>query len=297
EPLVQEKVPPRLFEMATSDLFYYGGNQYLVYADRTSGFSLIAKYNGDPSASEVIKDLRHFFSLMGVPNILRSDNGPQYASEEMKEFLKKWGTTHRPSSLHNPQSNGHAEATVKTVKQLLAKVDGDIKDEDLSADILELRNTPRVDGCSPAQTLFGRPLRSQVPCHWRSFTPKWQPKSEDAYMKRLENAAKAKMYYDRSTRIRKHLSVGDKVLVQDTSRKRWNKVATIVESGFRRYRIKLPSGRTLWRNMKFLRKLHTTFDNEDDDRPANTNSKSNANDHPRRSNRNRRKSKHFNDHE
>ncbi|QQP37755.1 Uncharacterized protein FKW44_018142 [Caligus rogercresseyi] len=69
EPLVQEKIPPRPFEMATSDLFYYGGNQYLIYADRTSGFPLIAKYNGDPSASDVIKDLRRFFSLMGVPNI------------------------------------------------------------------------------------------------------------------------------------------------------------------------------------------------------------------------------------
>ncbi|QQP41372.1 Uncharacterized protein FKW44_015720, partial [Caligus rogercresseyi] len=88
EPLVQEKIPLRPFEMATSDLFYYGGNQYLVYADRTSGFPLIAKYNGDPSASDVIKDLRRFFSLMGVPNILRSDNGPQYASEEMKKFSR-----------------------------------------------------------------------------------------------------------------------------------------------------------------------------------------------------------------
>ncbi|QQP36166.1 Uncharacterized protein FKW44_021175 [Caligus rogercresseyi] len=144
----------------------------------------------------------------------------------------------------------------------------DIKDEAFSAGILELRNTPRADGCSPAQTLFGRPLRSQIPCHWRSFTPKWQPKAEDAIEKRLENAAKAKMYYDRSTRVRKHLSAGDKVLVQDTSTKRWDKVATIVESGFRRYRITFPSGQTLWRNLKFLRKLPTTFETEDDDRPV-----------------------------
>ncbi|QQP41373.1 Uncharacterized protein FKW44_015721, partial [Caligus rogercresseyi] len=37
-------------------------------------------------------------------------------------------------------------ATVKTIKHLLAKVDGDIKDEAFSASILELRNTPRADG-------------------------------------------------------------------------------------------------------------------------------------------------------
>ncbi|QQP56798.1 Uncharacterized protein FKW44_001582, partial [Caligus rogercresseyi] len=87
-------------------------------------------------------------------------------------------------------------------------------------------------------------------------------------------------WLDRSTRVRKHLSAGDKVLVQDTSTKRWDKVATIVESGFRRYRITFPSGQTLWRNLKFLRKLPTTFETEDDDRPVKTNS--NSNDHPRR---------------
>ncbi|QQP58118.1 Uncharacterized protein FKW44_003332 [Caligus rogercresseyi] len=36
EPLVQEKVPPRPFEMATSDLSYYGGDQYLPTVNQDS---------------------------------------------------------------------------------------------------------------------------------------------------------------------------------------------------------------------------------------------------------------------
>ncbi|QQP39108.1 Uncharacterized protein FKW44_019885, partial [Caligus rogercresseyi] len=204
-------------------------------------------------------------------------NGPTIPSEEMKKSSRS-GRIHRPSSPHNPQSNGHAEATVKTIKHLLAKVDGDIKDEAFSAGILELRNTPRADGCSPAQTLFGRSSSFTRPMPLALFHTQVQPKAEDAIKKRLENAAKAKMYYDRSTRVRKHLSAGDKVLVQDTSTKRWVKVATSWK-WFRRYRITFPSGRTLWRNMRFLRKLPTTFETEMMTVLSTpTQSKSNAND-------------------
>ena len=40
----------------------------------------------------------------------------------------------------------------------------------LDRGLLELRNTPRADGRSPAQVLFGYPLRSgSVPMHHRAY--------------------------------------------------------------------------------------------------------------------------------
>ncbi|XP_059084410.1 uncharacterized protein LOC131881541 [Tigriopus californicus] len=258
EPLVQEPLPSRPFEIVTSDLFQFGSHHFLVYADRLSGYPLLSRFPSNPSSSDLIHEFRIFFSLMGAPNILRTDNGPQYRSRLFVDFLTEWGVKWTPSSPHHPQSNGHAEVTVKIIKHLVAKHDGNINSDNFHAGLLELRNGPRQDGLSPAQRLFGHPLRSQVPCHWRSFAPKWQQSAEEADKHRLEISHKRKSYFDRFTRPREAIPSGTSVLVQDPNTKRWDSVATIVgKPNHRRYHLRFPSGRVLWRNVKFLRRHRT----------------------------------------
>lgn len=48
-------------------------------------------------------------SRHGIPELIFSDNGPQYSSCEFREFRKKWNTLHVTSSPHYPRSNGFAE--------------------------------------------------------------------------------------------------------------------------------------------------------------------------------------------
>jgi transposase InsO family protein len=79
---------------------------------------------------------------MGMPNVLLTDNGPQFASEAMQTFLKFWGISWTPSSPRYPQNNGHAESMVKNLKYLLAKTGGGIGSEDFLVGLLEYRNTP-----------------------------------------------------------------------------------------------------------------------------------------------------------
>ena len=59
------------------------------------------------------------FSEHRIPEILCSDNGPQCASAQFADFCTSWGITHETSSPHYPQSNGFAEACVKSVKHAL----------------------------------------------------------------------------------------------------------------------------------------------------------------------------------
>jgi len=172
EPLIQEdQQTTRPFEMPTADLFSLGDKEYMVYTDRLSGFPLVAKYASSSSASTLVNDFCYLFCLMGVPNILRSDSGPQFRAELTQQFLHKWGVKWVPSSPGYPQSNGHAEASVKAVKHLLAKSGGKLKSPEFQEGLLEFRNTPHADGLSPAQVLFGRALRSRLPASWRLYKP------------------------------------------------------------------------------------------------------------------------------
>lgn len=177
EPLRSEPLPNRVFEDVSADFFHYAGRDYLVYVDRLSGWPVVFHFpKAKTTSRHTIYACRRAFVELGVPVRFRSDGGPQFASREFNQFLKRWGVRPAPSTPHYHQSNGHAEAAVKTMKKLIATttVNGDLDDENFQRGLLEYRNTPRAGGLSPAQILFGHPLRSAVPAHRQSFASKWQ---------------------------------------------------------------------------------------------------------------------------
>ena len=49
------------------------------------------------------------FSRFGVPFSLRTDNGPQFVSEESESVLQAHGVEHRRTTPPWPQANGEAE--------------------------------------------------------------------------------------------------------------------------------------------------------------------------------------------
>ena len=73
------------------------------------------------TSTAVIDALKAVFSRHSIPETLRSDNGPQYASGEFAKFASTYGFKHTTSSPHYPQSNGQAERCVQTVKRLLVQ--------------------------------------------------------------------------------------------------------------------------------------------------------------------------------
>ena len=57
----------------------------------------------------------YIFARHGVPEIMVSDNGPQYSSEAYAKFAQEFQFEHITSSPHYPQSNGESERAVKMV--------------------------------------------------------------------------------------------------------------------------------------------------------------------------------------
>ena len=164
EPLMPEKTPSRVLEAVSADYFAWAGRTFLVYADRLSGWPFVSHVAGEATARDLVCSLRQIFAATGVPTTLRTDGGHQFTARLTREFLRRWGVEHQISTPHYPQSNGHAESAVKAAKRLIQKAtsSGELDTDAYAQGLLELRNTPRADGRSPAQVLFGHPLRSAV---------------------------------------------------------------------------------------------------------------------------------------
>ena len=258
EPMITEKTPSRVFEAVSADYFAWAGRTFLVYVDRLSGWPFVSRVTGEATARDLVSSLRRMFSATGVPACIRTDGGPQFSARLTRQFLSRWGVEHQQSTPHYPQSNGHAEAAVKAVKRLIQKVTagGDLDTDEFTAGLLELRNTPRADGRSPAQILYGHPLRSAVPMHHRAFAECWQEAADTCDARAAELLERSVGRYDRSARLHCPLRIGQRVLLQDPTSQLWDRTGTVTGIGARRdYLVRLPSGRIRWRNRRFLRPL------------------------------------------
>jgi transposase InsO family protein len=131
-----------------------------------------------------------------------------------QEFAKEWGFQHITSSPTYPQSNGKAEATVKSMKKLIqASWTGNRLDEGkLARALLQYRNTLACrDGLSPAQKLFGQPIQDLLPAHRRAFAPQWQKSAEEAERRALSHTNKIEQYYNQHAQELPEIRIGSKV--------------------------------------------------------------------------------------
>ena len=121
--------------------------------------------------------------------------------------------------------------------------------------ILQYCDTPsRKDGLSPAQKLYGRPIRDTLPAHRHSFAPEWQRSTQAAEQQATYTLQQSEAFYNIHTRSLPDIQIGSSVALQNPQTKLWDIYGTIVDIGpHRRYYIKTHSGQVLARNRRFLR--------------------------------------------
>ena len=148
------------------------------------------------TAQAVITQFKVQFARHGIPEVLISNNGPEFDNQEFKNFSTDWQFEHRTSGPRYPQANGKVENAVKTYKGLLLKAKEDKRDPLLA--ILTWRNTPS-EGFStlPVQRLMGRRTHTLLPTAEKLFQPNSNLKTTArslATRKRLQ----CKQYYSTS---------------------------------------------------------------------------------------------------
>ena len=257
-PAPQPRVP---FEQVVTDLCHLEGHLFLVYADRFSGWAEVERLstNSFRLARQVF--LR-WFRTYGVPEEISSDGGPPFQSLQYRTFLKLWDVQPRLSSAYFPQSNGRAEAAVKSIKRILLgninSTTGELDTDAAARAIMTHRNTPAQDtGISPSVMLFGKPLRDHLPRSNRKMRPEWE-----AIADAREEALARRVSYSKPNPEKEltPLQVGDSVSVQNQTGhrpNRWSSTGVVSEVlPYRQYHVVMDGSRRVsLRNRRFLRKI------------------------------------------
>ena len=93
---------------------------FLIVADVFSKYILVRKLPNSTSAAMCI-ELSMIVTELGLPHVIKSDNGPCYNSKEFQHFLQCYSITHQTSSPNHPRSNGFIERMVGVPKKLKDK--------------------------------------------------------------------------------------------------------------------------------------------------------------------------------
>ena len=127
------------FQAIGTDLFEFHGTHYLLTVDYYSKWVNISLLTST-RAADVIMALDSQLADYGIPEVVYSDNGPQYANSEFSQFAQRLGFRHSTSSPTYLASNGQAERSVQTAKQTMEKM---FTEGRTVPDVLRaLRNTP-----------------------------------------------------------------------------------------------------------------------------------------------------------
>ena len=261
EPVTISPPPEVPFEQTAADFFNLEGHNFLAFADRYSGWLEVERLPTN-SFKHVRKIFLRWFRTYGVPVEIATDGGSPFQSFDYKNFCRTWDIRRRLSSAYYPQSNGRAEAAVKSAKRILEgnidTISGALDTDAAARAIMAHRNTPMQDtGIAPSVMLFGHPLRDHLPRHSRELRSEWNA-IDDA--RELALAKRAMKSNTANGKILQPLNIGDSVQIQNqsgNSPNKWQNTGVISEClPHRQYHVVVDgSRRVTLRNRRFLRKI------------------------------------------
>ena len=188
EPLQMSPLPAAPWKELSVDFANLPNQEYLLLITDDYSRYPVVEIVKSTSAATVIPKLDKVFSEFGVPDVVRSDNGPPFNSKEFASFADDLGFKHRKVTPKWARANGEVERFVRTVKKVIktAKLEHKNHKQELNRLLRNYRATPHsTTRVAPATALFGRPMKTKLP---ELTTPR-----SDLEMRERDRSAKAKI--------------------------------------------------------------------------------------------------------
>lgn len=210
------------------------------------------------TATKVIDSLENIFSRHGLPATLKSDNGPQFKSDEFRSFCEENGIRHLKTTPKWAQANGEVERQNASIMKRIriAQSEGLDWQKELRKYVTVYRGVivHNTTGKSPAELLFKRKMRGKLP-ELTSVDKDLEVHDHDA-----EKKGKYKLYADEHRKADfSNVAVGDRVLIsQDKTDKfttPFNATPhTVVSKAGNKITVESPTGAQYSRNTTFVKK-------------------------------------------
>ena len=119
QPLQMSPLPDRPWQCVSIDFSgpFPNGDYCLVVIDEYSRFPVVEIVTST-AANKVIRVLDKVFSMHGMPETVKSDNGPPFQSFEFRKFMEYCGIKHRKITPLWPHANAQAENFMKSLGKL-----------------------------------------------------------------------------------------------------------------------------------------------------------------------------------
>ncbi|KAL6093677.1 hypothetical protein STEG23_008991 [Scotinomys teguina] len=169
--------PNEIWQMNVTHVASFDLLKYMhVSVDTYSGMIFASLHRGE-RVKDVSKHLIQAFAYLGVPNLIKTDNGPAYASQGFQKFCKRWSIQHKTGIPYNPQGQAIVERAHSTLKMFLQKIkESEMLEEDKGPNtqisfILCILNFLMVDakGFTASQCHFEGPAPMKAMVHWKDL--------------------------------------------------------------------------------------------------------------------------------
>ena len=223
QPLIgtTQELPSFPWHTIATDLFYWKMMHFLIAADVFSRFILLRKLPNSTSQVVCI-ELSMIFTELGLPHIVKSDNGPCYSSKEFQEFLQCYGIMHQTRNPNHPRSNGFIERMVGVATKLMDKAGTEQKP--WISSLLDYRITTQPGSLeSPLQMMTKqRPRERCLPQLPSTLGAKQMHQTCQELIRRQGNKPERREY--------QKLQPGTPVYVQHKTNDRWYPATVVCEA-------------------------------------------------------------------
>ncbi|CAI6367348.1 unnamed protein product [Macrosiphum euphorbiae] len=166
-PIMSSELPPGPWENLDLDFGgpFPNGKYTLVIIDEYSRYPIVRIIN-NLKTETVVYELKKMFMEFGLPECIKTDNGPPMNGTLFSQFLNSFGIKHRKVMPCWPQANGTVERFMRTLgKAIKTSIISQKKwEEAIDEFLMSYRTTPHTTTkATPASLMFRGKFRTWLP--------------------------------------------------------------------------------------------------------------------------------------